>query len=856
MSGRRSSKHIVHPRRMSLMTGGSHMNRLKGKRRDGTPDKSATPSQEAQDENQPPSRRVLWDEEIEQLQIRQEYLDKLHVPEPPSEEGPPSTARVIVRKMKPASELNKLKTKSVKVAKPASPEADLQPVDHSGYAGPRYDAAGRVIHYSILGTFDDFRREALQRGDLLDIPTPRIDEAYAGDQLTVKYEKKRKRATEGGTKKGDESNALLNWQQKMMERKRQQGYISKLLQKAPEDLAMNQADSYRKVQEDRYLIDRTLPFVDDGKGYRVGSEFWKQQEQFGDELTGVHMTLTQAERGYPPPMELVGTSNCVREEKGIVWEPQYRTPSHHPWHRTSYLQQRRKQLQPIIKELCPYKPDFTGLQVIGTNDPRRSQVAEDTESEDGMDLDADEPFEQTEDQRPESEEDPFPTYPDVRQPPVFGPSLQFAGHTARWTGDSNSATGQIGAEARVTFEAYAENRVTTYLDIVNDGTTSIFFDWKKLPRENPFDLVQPEPQRFYFNNSSGVILPGETLHFPFVFKSEWAGVFTEQWLLETRPALCGGAALVLTLRGVALEEDKFQPQREELERELEMKQSLQVVSQLLEDMVSGVRTSVCDVNTRELETKQSLQVVSQLLEDMVSGVRTPLRCPSPVDAYITEEEIFRRFNPGLSYHHGVVSEMKQLHLQSVPEEEKDGAVWDLCVMDLKDVIMELDEEDERKELLLTQLNTLTSTLTFNPPRPVHDTMHNLCHKLLAEAVDTMVTQSFLIRQTMGMSARDMGDLIEENMRSLELPPHQGMRKRSQGDIRKGARQTDRGKGEAAKKPPAATAKDPKAGKPGKEEQEEIMERKYREKLYTQMYILLGDQLEQMDGIFQDLLQDS
>ena len=42
--------------------------------------------------------------------------------------------------------------------------------------------------------------------------------------------------------------------------------LTDLLQKAPEDLVMNQADSYRGTQEERYLIDRTIPFVDYGKG--------------------------------------------------------------------------------------------------------------------------------------------------------------------------------------------------------------------------------------------------------------------------------------------------------------------------------------------------------------------------------------------------------------------------------------------------------------------------------------------------------------------------------------------------------------------------------------------------------------
>jgi hypothetical protein len=33
----------------------------------------------------------------------------------------------------------------------------------------------------------------------------------------------------------------------------------------------------------------------------------------------------------------------------------------------------------------------------------------------------------------------------------------------------------------------------------------------------------------------------------------------------TKPVVCGGAALVVTLRGVALQEDKFKKQRTEIE---------------------------------------------------------------------------------------------------------------------------------------------------------------------------------------------------------------------------------------------------------------------------------------------------
>ena len=62
-----------------------------------------------------------------------------------------------------------------------------------------------------------------------------------------------------------------------------------------------------------------------------------------------------------------------------------------------------------------------------------------------------------------------------------------------------------------------------------------------------------------------MVLPGDTIKFPFVFKSPNAGVFSEQWQFETRPILCGGANLVVTLRGVALQEDKYEKERSRVE---------------------------------------------------------------------------------------------------------------------------------------------------------------------------------------------------------------------------------------------------------------------------------------------------
>ena len=49
-----------------------------------------------------------------------------------------------------------------------------------------------------------------------------------------------------------------------------------------------------------------------------------------------------------------------------------------------------------------------------------------------------------------------------------------------------------------------------------------------------------------------MILSGDTLNFPFVFKSANAGIFTETWELMTKPILCGGAPIRIPLRGEEL----------------------------------------------------------------------------------------------------------------------------------------------------------------------------------------------------------------------------------------------------------------------------------------------------------------
>lgn len=100
-----------------------------------------------------------------------------------------------------------------------------------------------------------------------------------------------------------------------------------------------------------------------------------------------------------------------------------------------------------------------------------------------------------------------------------------------------------------------------------------------------------------------MILPGDKLSYPFIFKSTNPGMFSQQWFLETQPILNGGAAISVLLKGLALQDDLNAEKRAEIER--------------------------------ILGRRQAKQIVESILKEILGNIRSPERSVSPVDAYIT-----------------------------------------------------------------------------------------------------------------------------------------------------------------------------------------------------------------------------
>ena len=58
---------------------------------------------------------------------------------------------------------------SVAVAKPAPPDSQLKPIDYTSATGARFDNYGNIIPHSILGSVEEFKKQALKHGDLPEV---------------------------------------------------------------------------------------------------------------------------------------------------------------------------------------------------------------------------------------------------------------------------------------------------------------------------------------------------------------------------------------------------------------------------------------------------------------------------------------------------------------------------------------------------------------------------------------------------------------------------------------------------------------------------------------------------------------
>ncbi|XP_049325692.1 MYCBP-associated protein [Astyanax mexicanus] len=679
------------------------------------------------------SSSILKGDDIQALAIKPDHLEMIRAPQPPKEPLKPRlSSRVLVRKTRPCDEVRK--GVSVSVARPLLKDATLEPLEYTGPGGPRFDEQGMVLPHSILGSLEDFRREMEDRGETELVSRIPDQKTHCPLQAGAQQRNGKIRThKQGGW--DPQGHALQHWNYHMAERRRQQNFIAHLLEKPVEELLMNQSNRYREIQEQREIISRGLPALHPGHGRRVGSEFWSVPQRFGDELSGITATLTQTQKGNPPPITHITQPLSARRESGNEVSDGVVSRA---WSQSQYLHYRQHELRDILTEMDYNQPDMDELEVVGSSQPytslseEQSALLEEEEQGEG---------EEEEEERINGDhkenEDPLEFYDDVMMEVELIPALRLCGELACWTGNATSNEEEVGVVVRLLFEAAVGESVSSELELKNEGSTAVYYSWHRLAAPPSFThtRAQRHSQNFYFNTATAVILPGDVERILVTFKSACPGIMSEVWQLHTHPVLLGGASLQVTLRGVALYQDKTAEKRAAIEEELERR----------------VAVSVC----------------KSLICDVLRNIHTPERPSSPVELYITEEEHFYNINPSLHYHSQPVEALKRLweeahRLKTTTAEEHQQTpaeipTWDLCMDHLRQVVLSLPQDDADsegaglcREEALSQYNALIlqlhqSQLTIKPL-----TAHSIGLQMWRELCDGLVSEAVRLRLILGL----------------------------------------------------------------------------------------------------------
>ncbi|XP_023599979.1 MYCBP-associated protein [Myotis lucifugus] len=653
---------------------------MEKKQRAKIPEQSTPPIQEEPE----PVSNVLQGDDILALAIKTENLKKQHIPRfIETADKSDITQKFLIRKVKPEGPGRKVRHF---VAHPATPDATTRPLD---YSGPResFYSGDQILPHHILGSLHDFRRIAVAQGnmelaELIHTPPCLMTLDSAAEEPKQEAPKEEKPPPWAPP---PQHNFMKNWQRNLALWKRQQEALSRLLKKPVGELLMHIGETYRQIQEDRAVIDRILPTQHDGKCSEESSGFWSRLEYLGDEMRGLVITKTKSQRGLLEPITRIRKPYSIQEEMGLLArkDARYR----YTWDRSLFLIYRRKELQHIMANLGFSQQDIDGLEVVGRGQPFSTVTVKDflvfEKSERSSSGDIrnsgrsgcsdsvtsstvcprtsrwqegsrtrlssggadDAPGEGragshrwglhvTRRWQPRGKRTiGFPYsdlrthYPEAAPMPILGPSLLFCGKPACWIRGSNPQDKkQIGIAVRLTFETVEREKTSSELTVVNNGTVAIWYDWRRQVQPDAFqDLKRNRTQQFYFNNREGVILPGETKTFTFFFKSVNAGIFWEFWEFVTHPTLLGGAILQVNLHAVSLAQDIYRDERTLLEK--------------------------------ELASHEAVTIAQSMLQELLGGILTPERVPSPVDAYLTEEDLFYHRNPQLHYQHQVVQNL-------------------------------------------------------------------------------------------------------------------------------------------------------------------------------------------------------
>jgi hypothetical protein len=300
-------------------------------------------------------------------------------------------------------------------------------------------------------------------------------------------------------------------------------HLSQLTGRPPEALAMFGEDHFRRMNEERFLIEQVL-----GPMTTKDMANWSIQPRIGD-------LYAQKERPRLTKFESIRNPEVPENAFG----------QHAGFFQSKYYRKRVKELRSFIEKIRPFEVDGEGLVVVGQP----------------IDLDGfqEQPTEVTEEL---SELTPTTTThltPESIVKATMGPTRLFF---KTCPGATQSQT--VICKNEGTTAVYYEWEIVPDVDLLigsgadrvsvrrgPDGTDfSEKFDWSGSDAFNLPRNQQPKTRsEFCFTQMTGSIRPGNSISFGFSFKSDVAGCFTEKWAMRVIPAMKPTTVLTVMLRG-------------------------------------------------------------------------------------------------------------------------------------------------------------------------------------------------------------------------------------------------------------------------------------------------------------------
>ena len=328
---------------------------------------------------------------------------------------------------------------------------------------------------------------------------------------------------------------------------------------------------------------------------RAGPQFWAQPELRAKSNLPIALKYQNAVH------EFIGRPAAMRDELGIYQAEE------EGYHAPSLLETMPKHaagsLPSNFAGVEGWAPDVEDLCIVGRGAGKATVTvtAEDVDGQHGKappisEWDRDGAFEDTIE---EADEDDFITvegFPKLGSGSGGAKLKQRAGPWLVCKSSSDTTANQATA-CRVTFDATVNNPASSYMTLTNGGSTAMHYSWQRAAKVESLGTRIDKIDRFKFDRRPAVILPGDSKKFTFEFTSASAGIYTEQWRLDTAPGL--DTAPLITLCGTCNREDVHEGDRADVEKKLERAMIANSLKSMLYNLVRQVQATPRPVSPAE-----------------------------------------------------------------------------------------------------------------------------------------------------------------------------------------------------------------------------------------------------------------